>query len=316
MSDRARIQALTSIVQTAAAGNYTLPADVVEAHDVWKRLQQLELKPPRPLAIEDAAAKVVQAATAGDQVDPTKLCREYHKSQDDRRLYEEALTVLRAAVEQAAQIAVGTATDATERIITEHLRPAHDVLLEQARETAALLRPYTDGEYRISTQDLIAANSDAARAAYLALPGLVERRRLIVQARDRANVVGERRAQHDNGGLYATLAEPLALVQWRAPAPIPTLPIPEGATERLLWLASDVAAKARPWLPTLAEQDATWWAQFGEAIQRRLAASAASGSLGGTGSTARPMSERQTARHERLFGRLAGAVPVNGGPDK
>lgn len=37
---------------------------------------------------------------------------------------------------------------------------------------------------------------------------------------------------------------------------------------RLLWLASDEVAPAKPWVATVAEADALWWAAFGDRVER------------------------------------------------
>jgi hypothetical protein len=287
MSDRARIGALTSLVQSASTGGYTLPEDVVEAHNVWQRLR-------------------VQA---------------------ERHAYDQALTVLRLAVEQAGNAAVAAASNATERIITDHLRPAHDELLEQAREVSAVLKPYTNAAFELDTHAIVTAPSKV-RNAYVALPGLVERRRTLIIARDKANVIGYRDIEYDSG-LFSTFQNPAA---FRSDLPANTImppPIPADPTAALLWFASDDAAKGKPWFPTLKEQDAAWWAVFGEHVTRarqnqhnaRAMAEQAVGLERRDGSgTAIPMpahkAERQAALAGRLFGTLAGGVPVNGGSVK
>jgi hypothetical protein len=327
MSDRARIASLTTLVQSAKVGGYTLPPEITDAHAVWQRLQQAEIPPPRPFSIEDAAGRIVHAATTGQQVDPLKLCRDFQKVEEDRRLYDQALGVMRQAIEQAAAVAVNAASDATERIITEHLRPVHDELMQQARDVASVLRPYTSAGFELDLQRIVSEPSAEIRAAYLALPDLVERRRLIWQARTKANQVGQRKAEHDEAGLFALFERPMTFhPHWRAPAQIPRLPMPEDDTARLLWFASDEATTARPWLPTLAEQDAAWWGLFGERLEQaarnrhdaRAMAEQAVGIERRDGTTdavpaAAPPRERQAVIAGRLFGTTAGGVPVNGG---
>lgn len=169
-------------MQSAASGGYTLPAGVVDAHDVWQRLRQTELPPLRALHVEDAAARVVHQA----------LPR------------------------------------------------------------------------------IVAASSTKVRSAYLGLPAPLDRYRLIQQARTEADHVGLRSLEHDHDGLFATFARPSSFFPaWQPPARIPQLPLPEDEAARLLWLASDQAATAEPWLPTYAEQDAAWWATFGEEVMAR-----------------------------------------------
>jgi hypothetical protein len=326
MSDRARISALTSLVQSTNAGSYSLPTDVIEAHSVWQRLKQTQLPPLRELHVEDVAGRIVHSATSGETPDILGVGAEFDQVQAERRAYDHALTVLRLAVEQAGNAAVAAASDATERIITEHLRLAHDELMEQARETATLLKPYSDAAFRLDLQDIVAATSTKVRSAYLGLSALLERYRLIQQARTKANQVGLRTVEHEHAQLFATFEQPMAFFPtWKPPARIPLLPFPEDETARLLRLVSDQTAKAKPWFPTLAEQDAAWWGQFGEQITRantnrhnaRAMAEQAVGleSRDGTATTipAPPSTvERQAAFAGRLFG-TTGGVPVNGG---
>ncbi len=68
-SERARIGALSTLTQSATAGGYTLPTDVVDAHAVWQRLRQVELPTPRQLHIEDAAGRIVHTVTRGEALD-------------------------------------------------------------------------------------------------------------------------------------------------------------------------------------------------------------------------------------------------------
>ncbi len=113
---------------------------------------------------------------------------------------------------------------------------------------------------------------------------------------------------------------------WKPQQRVPQLPVPEEETARLLWLTSEQATGARPWLPTIAEQDRAWWAQFGEQVMqgranqhnaRAMAAQAVG--IESRDGTATPIpapptpTERRTAFAGRMFGTTAG-VPVNGGP--
>ena len=80
--------------------------------------------------------------------------------------------------------------------------------------------------------------------------------------------------QCDGRGLFAVFENPLAFVA-SADLPyegIPVPPLPDDDTARLLWLVSDEAANGRPWLPTVAEQDAAWRARFGRPVQVQTSA--------------------------------------------
>lgn len=93
------------------------------------------------------------------------------------------------------------------------------------------------------------------------LPRLVTRRQLIFTARRWANTIGNRTPQHDTEGLFAEFENPTALTPGWRQGMRPVIPAPEDPTERLLWAVSDPTAPAKPWLPTVAEQDAAWWAK-------------------------------------------------------
>lgn len=270
MNLNAQIRALSSLVQTATVGGYTLPADVTDSYAVWQKLQQVEIPAPRQFEPQDAAHRILEAATAGELFDPIALCRDSLNARDERRVHDEATTALGIAINQAAGTAVTRAADATDRIISEHLRPAFEEVIAKAREVATVLQPHTDTVFQLNLQGIVAATSTKVRAAYLELPALVERYQLIRQARDRASAVGGRVLQRDQAGLFASFSNPLAFhPTWRHPAPIPQMPAPKDPTQRLLWLVSDQAADAKPWLPTVEEQDEAWWAQFGEGLERQ-----------------------------------------------
>lgn len=277
-----QLTALTTLVQTAQHAGFTLPDDVTTAHDVWLRLSQTEIPEPRSFDAQDAADRIVQAVTNGDRFDPIDLCRDALKARDEERLHTEAAAALALAVNKAASAAVATAESAADEIVVEHLRPAYEELLTEVREVAEVLRPYTDPTtFQLDLQAIIGATSAKGRDAYLGLPRLVERHRLIRQARDRANAVGALRPQYDGQDMFASFADPMAFHPgWKHPAPVPPLPAPQDPTARLLWTASEQAAAARPWLPTVAEQDTAWWERFGQAVENRRMAGALAASRG------------------------------------
>lgn len=56
-------------------------------------------------------------------------------------------------------------------------------------------------------------------------------------------------------------------------APLPLPPISDDPIAALIWLVTE-AASARPWLPTVAEQDRAAAARYGERIERMKAGQA------------------------------------------
>ena len=205
----------------------------------------------------------MSAALDSQPLDPMGLCAEMHRARTDRLLSQEALELVRSATKQAEDAAVREAAEETDAIIAEHLRPAFHETMHRAGEAARRLGPYIDDEFRLDTARIITA-SLKVRNAYLALPDLVRRHSSILAARELANALGERTPQCDRRGLCSLFERPRAFAAAGMPYDeFPSPPVPQDDTARLLWLLSDEAAAGRPWLPTVAEQDAAWRAQFG-----------------------------------------------------
>jgi len=261
---RAEILSLTNLVDASAGGGYTLPAELTDAYRIYCRVRAIEVPAPNPLYLDTAAARLVSAVAAGKSADVLKLGTAVAQAETDRQATEKARAVLAAAIEQAGNAATSAASDLTETIISKHLRPALAEVYARAREVSAQL----DG-YGLDPHRLITAPSKV-RNAYAELPTLVARSMAIFTARKHANFIGHREPQHDANGLFADYRRPLALSpQWKPPAQIPRIPAPADPAERLLWIVSEAAAPAQPWLPTMAEQDAAWWNQFGEGVENR-----------------------------------------------
>lgn len=261
---RMQINALTKLVDAGEAGGYTLPAELLDAYRIYTRTRALSVPEVRPLEADAAAARVVAAVAAGDSPELVSLGAEVDRAQRDHEAHARALHILNVATEQAAGAAANLAGDLAEQIITRHLRPAFDEVHAQAREVAAALEGYG-----LETRRLITAPAKV-RNAYASLPDLVSRKAAILEARKSANAIGYRKPQHDTTDIFATFANPFHFAPgWKSPAPVPRVPFPEDATERLLWMASAEVAGAKPWLPTVAEQDEAWQRVFGEAARRR-----------------------------------------------
>jgi hypothetical protein len=242
---------LDRLVDGARSGYYSLPGRVLDAHRAGRLLRDLDPPAPVPFGRDDAAARLLRAATDGGPLDPIDLCAEMHRSRTDLLLHQEALELLRAATRRAEDGAVREAAEACDAIIAEHLRPAYREVLHQARSTARRLGRYIDERFQPDTPRIIVA-SLRIRNAFLALPELVRRHSAILAARDLANALGNRVPESDGRGPFSLLENPPA---------DPSVPADD--TARLLWLVGDRAQAWRPWLPTVAEQDAAWRAHAG-----------------------------------------------------
>lgn len=263
---RAQINTLTNLVDSAEAGGWTLPADVLEAHRIFREVTALDIEPPAVLDAYTAAARIVDSVAAGEPADLMAAGRDLRHAEDERQAHDKAKHILQVAADQAAQQAGNLAADHTEQIITDYLAPALDALHAEARDAAAALKGFAlDGPS-------MAAAPQKVRGAYVSLTGLVTRRQLIFTARRWANTIGYRIPQHDDAGLFAEFADPIALMPGWKLGMRPSIDAPEDPTERLLWVVSDQVAPAKPRLATVAEQDESWQAVFGEAQRQRQAA--------------------------------------------
>jgi hypothetical protein len=256
-----RLRALERLLEGARAGDYTLPGELLRATEAHHRLRELVVRPPRAFGRDHAAARLVSAATRGRPLEPLALSARIQRSRIDVLLFAEAVEVVAMAVDLGQDDAATLAGDLGRLIIEEHLRPADRAVLREAGRAAARLAPYLEG-FRVDTARIVGAGR-RARLACAALPALVRRHRSIRAAREAVNVLGEQTPRHDRRNLFAFFEDPLALgppglPYDRTPAP----PLAEDDTARLLGLVSARAARGRPWLPTVAEQDAAWLACF------------------------------------------------------
>lgn len=263
MSSRGMTNQVIALASAAEGGGYTLPAALLAKLDIYQRTRALEIQPPTRLDPDMAAARIVAAVEAGQGVDLLELGRAVQRSTSEGQAFDQAQAVLREAGEQAGNALTYTTMDLAQTIITEHLRPAFEQVLQKAREAAGILTSL-DPHYVVSA-------SEKVRKAYLTVEPLVAQRQAIYDARRMVNNVSGQKPQHDDSGLFATFRKPMTFFPtWQPPARVPQLPIPEDPKEALLWLVRDEQAiAAEPWLPTASEQDGAWWEQFGTDAQNR-----------------------------------------------
>jgi hypothetical protein len=254
--------ALRRLLSGAVAGDYTLPRRLHDVAGAYERLQTVELSEPEEFGPAQAADRLLTDAIDRRPLDPVALCEQVHRVRNGRLLLSEARGVRDRALAQAEVTTVREAGAVTERVIAEHLRPAYYDVLKRAAVLARRLSRYTDESFRLDTTALLTAGRKV-RAAAEDLRPLVRRHRSILAARDVANAVGGRTPEHDHRGLFAIFRDPLAFATPGLPyEEIPGARLPEDPTAALLWLVSDRAAAGKPWLPTVAEQDAEWRAHF------------------------------------------------------
>jgi hypothetical protein len=240
---------------------------LLDAWEIVERLWRLTAPAaPDAFDVDRAAARLVDNVACGRVADDhlLDLACEVDQATTRQAASDRAAQIKHSAVGQAVAQAVTLGAELTNAIIAEHRRPAWEVLHAEACDVADTLA-------RVDLEDaagLIKAPAKV-RNAYLQLPELVARRRAIYNAKRWANALSGRTPEHDERGWFPEFRKPLALhPSWKPPAQVPPPPGPADPQERLLWMVSPEAAIAEPWLPTIDEQDAEWWATFGYDIER------------------------------------------------
>lgn len=261
---RMEINSLTNLIESSEVGGYTLPAELLDSYRTYQRVKALEVPQPAAVDMDAAAARVVSAVAAGEGVDLVAAASVFEDKEREKRNATQAAGILRLAVEQASGTVTLLTSDLTETIIANHLRPAYAELHEEVRKTTQAL----DG-IGLDPHQILKAPAKV-RNAYLELPALADKSDVIRKAWRLANTIGHRQPQHDTNGLYSTFRKPMTFFPtWRHPARIPAIPFPADRVERLVWMLSPEAQAAEPWLPTVAEQDAAWVAQFEATMPKR-----------------------------------------------
>ncbi len=266
-TDRGRHAALSNLVAWQEQGGYELPAGVLAAVDVLHTTQALTVPDPPPLRhIEDVAAHAVDLLTGGEPVDPVELSAQAATARELAAHLDDAKRLVTLATESAGLRALAVATALADEIVVVHLRPPFEDVLNQARALAPSLQG----------ADLNAGGWDATKSvrdARRTLSGLADRHRVIRSARTAIIGIAGQEPEHDTGGQFLLLRQPQALTAgYAANRPMPRPPIPENPEAALLWLVTE-GAPGKPWLPTTSEQDAAWLNLFGEALDKRRAAS-------------------------------------------
>lgn len=246
---RMKNNVIEQVIAARETGLYTLPADLIVAHSACVRVRSLDLPAPSAMDAQSQGAVLLAACTSGADVDLREYASALLDADRDRLAVEKSRDVLRAAQEQAENHLAYLCSDLTERIITQHLRPSFEAMLEEVREIAAAL-----GTTGLDSHSLLTA-PPKARAAYLKLHELTARYQALVTARRQVNTVGDRRPTIDTNDIFAMFSDTMNLhPAWKSPAPVPRIPYPEDPIDLLLWLVGE-ASTAKPWMPTTADQD-------------------------------------------------------------
>ncbi|MGG5260828.1 hypothetical protein [Phycicoccus avicenniae] len=253
----------TALVDGQDTGRYTLPEQIVQTVQTYRRATELQAPEVAGFTRQDAADDALAALTAGGPVDLAALAAKVRAGATRHGDSTEASGIALATLELSAAEAVRTAVELADGVVTEHLRSAFDALLEEVRQVAADL----DGT-SLDLHGLLNAPAKV-RKAYERLGELTMRHEALWHARKMCTRLTGARPTHDQSGLFIEFRDRLALHPDLAPTtPVPQLAAPSDPKARLLWLVTD-AALGTPWLPTVEEADARWWDQYGQRIQER-----------------------------------------------
>lgn len=276
-SDRGRMTALNNLIATQDAGEFTLPPELTTAASLPAKLAAVTRPTVEPFGVHDAASVLLHNLEHDRDADLEALTVKIDEALTAGQRHDRAASVLQAARAQAESQAVNAAADLADKVITDHLRPAFEQVLAQAGRIAENLQGHD-----LDPRQLLSAPAKV-RTGWLELQNLTERHDVLRRARGLINTAGLRQSQHDTQQQFATFADPHALTGYTpGSGPPPRIDYPQDKGRLLLWLVGE-AAKARPWLPTVAEQDEAWWNVYGETVQKLRGSAAFAESVGARG---------------------------------
>lgn len=275
-SDRGRIQALHRLVDLQTPGAFTLPQELLTAADLPTKVSSLALPEIPDHSIESAADDVLRDLRAGQAPNLDGYAQRLADISSARQRYDVARTIVANAREHAQSMAVNTAADLADKVVTDVLRPVFEALLSEAADHAKTL----DG-HPLDDRSLVTAPAKV-RSSWGKLRDLAEQYAALREARARACTAGLRIAQRDAANEFLIVQCPQVLTghepgTGRAPRldglTSPTDRYPEDPVQLMLWCVGP-GKRAGIWLPTVAEQDAAWQGVYGEQQQQRVNAAA------------------------------------------
>lgn len=244
-----------SLVRQAEAGHFSLPAEVI---DLERRAQRLdaERRQGEPDYVTPARLRLAEGlARAAAEDAPWPNGEDVVAAEQKQRAARVRREALDDVTWRAQGAFVAAVVELTDTIIAEHLRPALEELLEEARAAVATTSPYG------AATDVFLTAPKPAREAWLRLETLADRYAVLTTARS-SLVRGSSRL--DEADVFAELHnKPEVWPHWRRQVdpPWPT----DSRRARLVWL---VASPAVVWMPTVAEQDARFREFFAEDLAR------------------------------------------------
>ncbi len=264
-TERGRTQAIKALIPLQEPGNFTLPANLLTAHELPAKVRAVPLPSPEPYDVHSAANEMLHVLGSGETPDLAKLARRVSQTERATLDVMTAQRVAADALEQAEHVVLGVIGDTADRIITGCLRPAFEANLDEARKHSGALAGHP-----LDTRALVTAPAKV-RTAWAAVGECANRYHVLREARHLVNVAGLRQVQHDTDGKFGTFERPAELFPGYDPSKpmrMPAFEFPSDPVDLMVWLVGPAAA-ARPWLPTAEQQDKAWLSLYGEAAEMR-----------------------------------------------
>lgn len=266
-----RVTALDRLVHGRDAGGYTLPADVIAAHDTYVRAAALTVPTAERLHHDTAARDLAEQYVTGPGTEPMlTAAQRVHDSAAAIQVAELAAVLHQQAVVKVAARAVDITAEHGSALVTDCLRPAYTDLLEQGRKAAQHLDKITEGT---DVHSLLVA-PPKARAAYIDMKAHADRHDVLWDARACVLKITGERSELDDHGVFLEVEDPISLQMALQPGWLPGRSAlrrpetPKDPVARMVWLCT-TATPGKPWMPTTAEMDAAWDRQFGDAVRAR-----------------------------------------------
>ena len=246
---------LAQLVEMAETGLFDLPAEILAAHTVARRLADEQAR-PLPARTNEARQRLVEAfVRAAAEGGPWPDGREVLEAEATERAEREAFAALDRAASDAQGEFVTLVDDQADEIIVGSLRPTLTAVIEKARRVASALAPHGGG---VGGLERLLTAPKAAREAWLQLDTLAGQYAALRRAR---GILVRGSSQLDQTGLFAEIRNLHELwPSWRQRV---NEPWPSGSRERLLWLARP---DVQVWMPTPAQQEARYREAFAEGM--------------------------------------------------
>jgi Stage II sporulation protein E (SpoIIE) len=243
-----------------AAGHYSLPPDLLDAHRALKTAQSYAVTFPPEDEAELLAVAVMNAAVMGDKlpsaakVTKTRAAREEASAQQ---------TALSQAIERLSNRLVNLAAELAPTIIAVHLRPAHDEALAAGRAAVAEIVELGHDPLLVLTSNEVVVREDL-RPARMALASAQTRYDAVRAARFRLVDRVDRRDSKGENAWCRNFTDlwPASHMTWGAGT---TPPWPTDHDAHWIWL---LTGPAELWCPTAEEQDARYLEVHAEGIAR------------------------------------------------